>query len=251
MRNSLFAAACFVVAGCGGLATRSTSTVSGSLLRDTFPNDPRSVTATDERGATITTVPNGDGAFKLVLPKGHRYRLAVVSADGSVPIVFPRNSGELDQWFRVSGGAAIVNLGSVRHLAAAPTTGFKMQALIAPADDANASQGGGECEDGVDVATGGACIDDHGQMSCEANDEEEEDDDVDGNFEGDGQCENGTDATTGGACTTASAVESEAEEAASAESPMAIAEHNVPDEVGGCDESDDDDEEEEEGEHED
>jgi len=247
MRKFLFVAACFAVAGCDKATGSSTSTVTGTLTRETFPEEPRSISATNEKGVWIATPANGSGPFKLSLRKGHTYRLAVTLADRSVPIVFPRASGLLDPSFRVSGGAALVNLGAVRHLAAAPTVGFHMQALSesAPADSASA-QGGGECEDGVDVATGAACIDDEGQMSCE---EHDDDDDVDGNFEGDGECENGVDATTGGACTDAADGDGEAEDTdeVSPEGPMAVAEHNAPNDVGGCDDEDEDDGE---GEHE-
>lgn len=248
MRNFLLVAACFTAAGCGGKATGTpTSTLTGTLARETFPDEPRSITATNERGASIVTSVNGSGPFKLVLRKGHTYRLAVTLADGSVPVVFPRASGKLDPSFRVSGGAALVNLGTVRHLAAAPAVGFHMQALSqsAPAEGAG-PQGGGECEDGVDIATGAACIDDEGQLSCE---EHDDDDDVDGNYEGDGECENGVDATTGGACTVLPEGDEAADDAdeVSPDGPMAVAEHNVPDDVGGCDDDDDD----EGGEHED
>ena len=82
---------------------------------------------------------------------------------------------------------------------------------LACTDPPDASDGDGECQDGVDATTGLACTD-----PSESSD-------------GDGECENGVDATTGLPCT-------DAEGSVDPHQPMAVAEHNVPDQVGGCDE---------------
>jgi hypothetical protein len=156
-----------VVLGCsskdsGGAPTEST--VRGTLALSTFSATPTGIQAIDENGAKITGKLAADGSFSLVLPKDHTYRLVVTTASASEPIVFPRTTGKLDTTFRMSGGGAAVALGSVRHYDSAPAGGFMSVGTSkqlrssepAPAE----GDGDGECEDGVDAATGAACVDD-------------------------------------------------------------------------------------------
>jgi hypothetical protein len=155
--------------------------------------------------------------------------------------VFPRTTGKLDTTFRMSGGGAAVALGSVRHYDSAPAGGFMsvgtskqlLSSEPAPAE----GDGDGECEDGVDAATGAVCVDDDAEAVCEAGDGDGEvDDDAEGaeseasdaaETEEDGECEDGIDAATGAAC-----VDDDADPTGA----MAVPEHNAPDDVAGCDE---------------
>jgi hypothetical protein len=250
MRKLLFVTLCLAAAACSKEQSTGTSTsaISGALALKTFPKDATLVAATNEKGTSTSTAPDAKGAFKLVLAKGHTYKLSVIFADGSEPIVFPRSSGALDQSFKVSSGAALVNLGVVRHLDAAPQGGFSVKSL-STGGGATSSDGDGECENGVDATTGAACIDDQGDVSCQADDANEQDNHADG------ECENGVDSTTGAACTDPPEADDQADgecengadvktgaactdpEEASPYAPMAVAEHNVPEEVGGCDDS--------------
>ncbi len=251
MKILVIAVGCLVVMGCSKEDSESTGTsvsnLTGTLAISTFPSEPQMVQATNELGDKLAASPDARGAFMLALTKGHRYRLSVILADSSEPVVFPRTSGALDQSFRVSSGAALVALGSVRHLDSAPQGGFVVKSLSPPASGAAADTDHVECEDGIDANTGAACVDDDGALSCEQGDEAEGDNQSDGECENgvdattglacvdepddqaDGECENGVDAVTGEACV-------DAEEADGA-APMAVAEHNVPDDVGGCDDS--------------
>ena len=147
---------------CSSTKSKPSSTVEGRLDAATFAlGAPTAVDAVDETGARTHVVVAPDGAFKLVIAKGHVYRLAALTPAGEVSLVFPRTDGRLDRTFRVSSGAALVGLGTVRHFDHA-------QQSFAVVDDGKTS-----CEDGEQGA------DDHG---------------------GDGECENGKDAKTGQPC---------------------------------------------------
>ncbi len=65
-----------------------------------------------------------DGAFRFDLARGHTYSLSVVLSIGSEPVVFPRVSKRLDTTFRIKTGAAVVDLGAVRHALAASAAVF-------------------------------------------------------------------------------------------------------------------------------
>jgi hypothetical protein len=252
MKTNLIAAACLVCMGCSSSegTGSTTSSLTGTLARESFSSEPARVVATDEQGNDVSAVPDAGGLFTLTLAKGHKYKLEVVLASGSEPIVFPRISGALDRSFRVSSGAAIVNLGAVRHIDAAPSGGFVVRSLVAPPSPPASSgaddKSDGECENGVDAVSGNACVDDLGSMTCENGP---------GDDGADGECENGVDAQTGKACSdpveSTDAADGECEngvdkstgapcvdpEEADPNEPMAIAEHNVPDDVGGCNDS--------------
>jgi hypothetical protein len=237
------------IIGCGSEESSgsSTSSVEGSLALSTFPAVPTAVEAKDERGSTLRANPGTDGAFRLALPKAHTYALAIVLPSGEVPLVFPRSTGKLDNTFRVNGGAGTVLLGTIRHLASAPAGGFVMTSSAGDAGD-----GDGECETGVDQETGAPCVDDGAQAYCKG-DDKQDDGGADGECENgkdattgapcqdendeqdddgaDGECENGKDATTGAPCQD----EEGAFGAPDPSGPMAVPEHNMPDQIDGCD----------------
>lgn len=159
-------AACAVVtAACSSApgASKQTSTVQGTVASATFASAaPSAVDAIDETGARTHVVLAADGAFSMSLAKAHVYRIVAITPGGEVPIVFPRTGGRLDTTFRLSSGAAVVRLGSVRHFDAAPPAfsaiddgQTQCESGGAGADD----QGGGDCEDGKDAKTGGPCTD--------------------------------------------------------------------------------------------
>jgi len=212
------------------------SSVSGSLVLASFPEAPTAVRATDELGASSSSPLDAAGAFRLSLALGHSYRLDVVSAVGTTPIVFPRALGRLDTTFRVSTLGAVVALGSVRRMDVAAPTTFALLSASNPADGADGADG--ECVDGYLAGTTTPCIDDDGDVTCVDDGEDDGEEHDDGEADGDGECVDGIDSTTGAACVDEPDVIDDA-----AAGPVALPEHNVPDDVAGC--GDDD------GEHED
>jgi len=200
------------------------SSVSGSLVLASFPEAPTAVRATDELGASSSSPLDAAGAFRLSLALGHSYRLDVVSAVGTTPIVFPRALGRLDTTFRVSTLGAVVALGNVRRMDVTAPTTFALLSASDPADGAEGADG--ECVDGYLAGTTTPCIDDDGDVTCV--DDGEEDDDGEVADAPDGECVDGIDATTGAACVDEDAIDD------APAGPIAIPEHNVPDDVAGC-----------------
>ena len=144
-------------------APSASSQISGRVDAATFAlGAPTGLDAVDEVNVRTHAALAGDGSFQLALAKGHAYRLVALTPKGEEPIVFPRANGHLDQTFRISSGAAVVALGSVRHFDRAPAT-------FSVADDGKTSceggragasdQADGECENGKDQKTGLACTD--------------------------------------------------------------------------------------------
>jgi hypothetical protein len=229
MKQKLTLAGCVVagalLANCGGKTIRTDSTVQGHLDVESFPSTPAAVQAKDERGK-VTRFDVTDGNFELVLERNHTYRLEVAFADGSEPIVFPRTGGALDLDFKVSSGGSIVALGAVRHFDAAPVDGFHVMSVQ------STGQGDvGECVDGFVQGTGEACADDDAKVSCEGGEgdnveQQGEHQDGETASDGDGECEDGFDLTLGASCVD--------EPEADPSSPMAVPEHNVPNDFGGC-----------------
>ena len=198
--RSVLAAACVcALVACSSSKTPSETTMRGSLALTSFPSAPTAVEAKDEQGAVVRAAVDPSGSFALALPAGHTYTASVILAAGSEPMVYPRKSGRLDPAFKVSSKGAVVALGSVRHVPAAPAGGFKIKSAGADGE-----------------------VDDDNVVECESGDHHD-----DG---ADGECENGKDAKTGAPCTDDDAAEGSADPA----KPMAVAEHNAPDDVGGC-----------------
>lgn len=231
MRTALCLAsiALAAVACSSSKAPNPNSTIEGKVASSTFAlGAPSAVAAINESGARTNAAIAADGSFKLVVSKGHVYRLVALTAKGEEPLVFPRNGGRLDKTFRVSSGAALVSLGNVRHFDKAPVTGFTVMSATAPAPVSGGAQqsGGnpGECVDGAIMGTGVPCVDDEGKTQCEGGDGAADD-------HADGECVNGKDATTGAACTDGD----QEGEAADPAQPMAIPDNNPPNDVSGCD----------------
>ena len=206
MRWSWFhlGAAALVLVACSsssGQQPATTSSVSGKLTLSSFAKAPAAVDAVDETGKRTHGDVAPDGAFHLDLAKGHVYELLVVGPGFEEPIVFPRATGRLDKSFRISSGAAIVSLGSVRHYDSAPQAGFKILKLESQ-QSGQTGQGetadgeDGECVDGHLQGTNTPCVDDDDKTTCEKGHDDGNHDD-----ENDGECDNGKDAKTGQACT--------------------------------------------------
>jgi hypothetical protein len=188
------------LAGCGSAESpsgSSVSTVMGALDTPSFPGSPSGIAAVNEGGSSVRSNLGVKGAFKLRLQMGHTYHLDINgSSPAAVPLVFKRASGQLDTTFRVSGGGAVVQLGTVRYVA---------QAASVAADD-------------------------QGQVSCGGANDQTDD------HGADGECENGVDKTTGAACTDPPDTSDTSDrETADPAEPMAVADHNVPDDLEGCD----------------
>lgn len=165
MRTSIcFLLTAGAVAACSTTGQPKTaSTVGGKLDSATFAlAAPTAMDAIDESSTRTHGVVAPDGTFTISLTKGHAYRLVALTPKGEEPLVFPRTNGRLDTTFRISSGAAVVNLGTIRHFDRAPST-------FSVTDDGKTScEGGGqgaddeadgECENGKDAKTGLACSD--------------------------------------------------------------------------------------------
>ncbi len=232
------AVATTLTTACARKATIETSRVQGTLAASSFPSAPRAVEATDERGKRVRSAVAPDGSFRLELLRGHTYALAVLLTSGADPVVFPRaGSKRLDTTFRIKTGGALVSLGAVRHLTAAPSGGFVMSAkttlavtLTTRTSGAMAAGEGaaGECVDGNVKGTGAPCADDDAKASCDEGVEGENETELESESEAGGDAPEATDADP--------------------TKSMAVAEHNAPDQVDGCNDGFDG---EQEGEHED
>jgi hypothetical protein len=209
-------ATCFVTSlgltvGCSAKTVEPTA-VAGAVALSTYRTTPARVIAVDELGKRTSTALRPDGTFVLSLAKVHKYKLAVGVGQSNVPVVFPRPSGRLDSTFVVKTNGALVHLGAVRYLAAAPPTGFKVDSvqLTTPA------AASGDCVD---------CVHDDVTTSC-----------ADG--------EQGAEDSLGSTAAAANADQADAMQ------EMAVSDRNAPQEVSGCDaESGDQNEGEQEGEH--
>ncbi len=243
-----------MLAGCAKTAAPdTTATVQGKLTVDSYAASPLAVIAFDESGAKQHSTVAADGAFSLSLEKGHTYRLHVLTTGGEEPIVFPRASGALDTTFRVVSGAAVAQLGNVRHFDKAPAGGFVvMSGQAAPGASDGAA---GECVDGFVKGTGAACADDNGKdVTCEGGQEEGSSESESANESDPGpdiQCENGVDPNgqpcanepdgtgdvecTNGVDANGQPCVDETQSAADPAAEMSVPEHNPPEAVGGCD----------------
>lgn len=195
----------------------ATSTVTGALALSSFPSAPTTVDAIDETGLKVQAGIDAQGGFRLALAKGHTYRLVVGLQSSSEPLVFPRTSSRLDTTVRVSTAAATIALGAVRHFDAAPAGGFtvKSASTATKPETENESEGDdGECVDGKDATSGAACVDDEVTATCDAGEAEDGPDEGDGDGDGETNDDGDADPTK----------------------PMAVPEHNAPDDVAGCSE---------------
>lgn len=173
---SVLGLAFVVITGCSTSDQGGTnvSTVQGKLELASFPTAPETVEAIDESGAITEAAADSDGGFSLALEEGHSYRIDVKSGSEATPVVFARGDGRLAKSFRVSSGDATMDLGAVRHLDSAPSAGFTAWNDPNGLDEET-------CEDGIDVATGAACVDDESQEMCEHGTRHAaDDDDVEG-----------------------------------------------------------------------
>ncbi len=220
----LLGAGLAVLGGCGESSdqrTATTSSVTGALSVATFPSKPTAVDVIDEASATSHIAVDEQGRFQVSLAKGHTYRFAVAMPSGSEPLVFPRASKRLDTTVHIATAAATISLGAIRHFSAAPADGFAVQSAsgTSSAQTQNATSGDGnvgECVDGSVKGTGAPCVDDGATASCD-------------NGSGqDGQNDNGADGETNDTATDADPTK-----------PMAVPEHNAPDDVAGCNEGGD------------
>jgi hypothetical protein len=242
-----------VLAACSS-SDKKTSSFEGTVPAG-YTGAPSAIRATDEAGTLTRAKLASNGSFQLTLNKGHSYRFDLLGA-GAEPLVFPRASGRLDTVIRVSGGGARVSLGQLHHFDAMPTGGFTVVAQVTQALMSTTPQAE-QCVNGTIPSTGAACANDNaGGMVCEGG--EGDDGEAEDGEAADGECVNGKDSTTGLACTDvpdatdgggecvngkdsvtgAACVDDEAADPAQ---PMGVPDHNVPDDVGGCDGEEEDD----------
>jgi hypothetical protein len=136
---------------CTNAGVRET-TVTGTAALTTFRVAPSTIGARDEAGRVSRAPVDAQGQFALPLAKGHTYRVAFEAAAPSVPLVFPRSSGKVDETFILKTNGAALRLGQVRYYAGAPATGFHVLAARAPT-----AAPGGDCVD---------CVDDDPRVTC-------------------------------------------------------------------------------------
>jgi hypothetical protein len=214
MRSILISSVALVAVAAGGCAAKTggpvpPSAVSGSAALSTFPSTPRVLAATDETGRVLAARLAANATFSLALAKGHTYKLSLVSDHGSVPIVFPRQTGRLDASFVLRTDGARIALGVVRFRLGVPSGGFHVLSV---------SQGstppGSACTD---------CVNDDQQTSCEDN----------GGDNGEGPDNASETASTGQ--TGASGGAGDNAEQADGNAEMGVGDQNAPDQVSGCD----------------
>lgn len=203
---------CFAIAACS--SSGAPQVVRGRVDSATFPRAVDQVVAI-ANGKTIASAALGaQGEFSLALPANASYRIELTSAASRVGLVQPRASGTIDVSFAVKGSAAPFDMGMVRWVGAATSTTYHQTST---------SDGDGECENGVDAATGQPCVDDN-SAACEANDGETNDGETNDDGEardGDGETNDDGEASDG---------DGETDDDAPGDS--AIAEHNLPSAIG-------------------
>ena len=233
-------AAVAALSACAGSSEPVTRTLAltGTASVATFPFTATSVRAT-RAGQVVASAPiAADGTFALSIPAATRYRLEVVGTDGTaVKLVYPRVSGAIDASFDVTGAGQFA-LGNVRYIGDPRQQSF-LYAKKASAPEA--SDGDGECKDGIDTATGAVCVDDDAESSADtcAPEEGKEGAETDGDNV---ECENGLDAN-GQACDGGPAANADDGTEAGSEEDVptdaAVADHNLPGAIGcGDDEAD-------------
>ncbi|MBI5487477.1 MAG: hypothetical protein HY905_09105 [Deltaproteobacteria bacterium] len=216
--------ALLAAAGSGCASEPGPHVVSGTLALSSFPEPIWAVHVVQAGGSVTGTVVAADGTFTLTIPPGQGYRIELVGGSGRPVLVFPRAAGDIEASFAVRGGGTPFDLGLVRYVGDPLSHTYAY--LAATGDPAGADV---ECEDGIDAATGAVCVDDddeEGAGECDEEEEEEGDDSVDG------ECVDGFDAVTGAPCVD--------EDAEPLPAEAAVAEHNLPPELGCGDEEDDD-----------
>jgi hypothetical protein len=148
--------------GVGALAAACTnpgareSTLRGTTALSTFQAAPTAVTARDEAGNIARATVDPQGQFAIPLAKGHTYHIAVETAGGAVPLVFPRTSGRLDATFVLKTNGAVLTVGQVRHFAGVPSGGFHVLSSQVPSTSAPAPGGETEVGDGQQVTCDGS-----------------------------------------------------------------------------------------------
>ncbi len=123
-------------------SSSGTSSVEGTLDAASFATTPQSLTATDETGAATTISLLTGGAFAAKLASGHTYSLAVETAAGTVPLLFPRTTGQLDATFVLDSSNAVVSLGTVQAVDHMPANGIQVSADALESTVTTASDGG-------------------------------------------------------------------------------------------------------------
>ncbi len=203
--------------------------ISGKLALDTFDGPVATVRASRLGANSIVAPVAADGSFALTLPRGKHYRLEFVGPSGAPRLVYPRHAGSIDSWFDVRGGGRRFDLGMVRYIGDPKDMPIAFTRVEVSSDV--------DCENGRDKKTGAVCVDDDNDENESCGDDDDGDND-------DVECENGKDAKTGLACE---------DGGSSSSSPtivaVAVADHNVPAVIGGCDDEneDDDDKDEQKG----
>ncbi len=143
-----------------GCSSSTPQVVSGRVERAGFPAQVDAVRVVRSGSAVVESTVASDGSFSLTIPPGKGYRIELVSS-GQPGLVFPRQTGVIDAAFTIRNGTKPFDLGMVRFVGDAATRTYK-QGPATGGDDV-------ECEDGVDP-NGAVCVDDDDEegATCES-----------------------------------------------------------------------------------
>lgn len=176
-----------VVAAAACQGSPAPQVVSGTVALSSFPT-PVAVARAVQAGRPVVESPvAADGGFSLTIPAGRGYRIEFAASSGGPALVFPRHAGGVTASFDVRGNGAPFDLGAVRYIGDPASWTFAF-ASTTPGDTDTL-----QCEDGIDLATGAACVDDGAEElggQCEEGDGEG----------GDHECVDGIDPATGAWC---------------------------------------------------
>jgi len=182
------ATAALLTLSVGCQSGKSEQVVSGTVALSSFPSAVTTVRVVDSAGTVAQAPVAADGSFSISIPRGTGYRLAFADGPTAPSLVFPRSQGRIDSRFDIASAGAPFNLGAVRYIGDATSTGF----VYGPTPSESGDTDDIECEDGIDANTGLVCVDDDDDEGASCESGAEDGDDI--------ECENGTDANTGLAC---------------------------------------------------
>lgn len=209
-------ASAIALGGCGD--NIQTQTITGKVAQPTFGTAVDRVSVL-RSGTVVSEAPvAADGSFKVVVPAGSKNHMQFSSSAQRIGLIAPRATGTFDLTFDVRGAGTAFDLGNVRYVAQPMTHTYH----YGTSGDGDGETNDDQCEDGVDP-TGAVCVDDNeGQQgqSCDSGD-------------GDGETADGaTDQSDGDGETNDDGGETDTMEAA------AIADRNIPAQLGCDDQSD-------------
>jgi hypothetical protein len=164
--TSLFAIV--AASGCSSSSPLQTSpsSLQGEITQSTFPSQAHSVQVSGTSGGVVETqVDAVTGKFTVQVSGHDHYRIAVITGNGPVAVVFPRASGRVDGAFSMESGGIRVDLGAIRYLSSGRSVQTATGAGSCPtdggADGTLCSEDGvaQQCVDGTPAGAASLCND--------------------------------------------------------------------------------------------